>query len=193
MSEESLEDQQGLHALLCRVREGSEEATNEFVARFGPYIRRVVRRHLDDRFRSLFDSTDFEQSVWTSVFADPEALRVHAQTKGIKRYLAVLAMNRVFDELRRCYYGPTYGVQRETSLDGSAALAAFQLSAPDPTPSQVAVAQETWKKVVEDQPPRQQEILRRRFLGSTQQEIAQELGIDERTVRRVLKHAQKNP
>jgi len=66
---------------LEEIASGSEEAVERFIAVYGPHIRRAVRRRLSDHMRSKFDSIDFEQMVWASVFRQPQRLDV-AQTPG---------------------------------------------------------------------------------------------------------------
>ena len=54
--------------LMGRVGEGSEDAAWELVARYGEQIHRTVRRVLNIKLRSKFDSLDFVQLVWKSFF-----------------------------------------------------------------------------------------------------------------------------
>lgn len=58
-----VEDDDDFFYLIGRVREGSEDAAWQLVERYGGHIRRTVRRALDPRLRSKFDSLDFVQSV----------------------------------------------------------------------------------------------------------------------------------
>ena len=51
-------------SLICHVREGSEDAAWDLVEQYGEAIRRAVRRALNERLRSKFDSLDFVQLVW---------------------------------------------------------------------------------------------------------------------------------
>src|SRR5205823_773947 len=55
--------------LLDRARTGDAEACASLFRRFGPHVRRVVRRHLSQRLRKVFDSLDLTQDVWASFFA----------------------------------------------------------------------------------------------------------------------------
>ena len=62
------DDPTNFHDLMRRVRDGSEDAAWEFNRRYGGYIRRAVRRVLNPKLRSKFDSIDFVQLVWLSFF-----------------------------------------------------------------------------------------------------------------------------
>ncbi len=48
------------------------------------------------------------------------------------------------------------------------------------------MARERWEAIMRDQPSHYQEIVRLRLRGETYQSIAEELQLNERTVRRVL-------
>jgi RNA polymerase sigma-70 factor (ECF subfamily) len=54
------------------------------------------------------------------------------------------------------------------------------------TPSQIAIAREQWEKYLRDQPERDRTILQMRIGGATFLEISQQLGIHERTARKVI-------
>ena len=53
-------------------------------------------------------------------------------------------------------------------------------------PSEIAVAKETWERLMADQSADHQRIVELRFQGHTFEEIATELSINERTARRVI-------
>jgi RNA polymerase sigma-70 factor (ECF subfamily) len=56
-------------SLICRVRQGDEEAAAELVRLYEPTIRRVARIRLGDaHLRRVLDSIDISQSVFTSFF-----------------------------------------------------------------------------------------------------------------------------
>jgi DNA-binding NarL/FixJ family response regulator len=64
-----------------------------------------------------------------------------------------------------------------------------QFRAPSSTASQEAIAQERWRQALEKQ-PRHQEIMNSFRVGFSQKEIADQLGISERTVRRAIRRLQ---
>ena len=54
--------------LIRQVREGSQEAAWDLIERYGNHIQRFVRRRLPSALRQKFDSEDFIQSAWASIF-----------------------------------------------------------------------------------------------------------------------------
>src|SRR5207245_7243754 len=100
--ERSMPDNSGeFAALMERIRQGSEGAAEELVARHGPDILRVVRRRLSRRIRSKFDSADFTQSVWRSFFANAARTEEIRHPDELAAYLAEMAKNKVIDAFRR--------------------------------------------------------------------------------------------
>jgi len=169
------------------VRSGSPDAVWKLIAEYGPHIQRVVRRRLDRRMRSKFDSLDFVQMVWASVFRNPRELGSLEQPEDLIRYLATLARRKVIYEYRRRIVNDTkYNFSREQPLSEEDSNQADVLSTEVETPSQIAMAREQWEKLVDQQPDRDRSIVQMRIGGATFLEISQQLGINERTARKVI-------
>jgi RNA polymerase sigma-70 factor (ECF subfamily) len=173
--------------LLQQVGEGSNDATCALIERYAPHIVRAVRRKLSRAIRAKFDSIDFVQAVWASFFATPTGPDRFESPDHLIRHLAALAHNKVIDEVRRRMETIKYNVNRERSLNDSDLGLSGQLTAPVPSPSEVAVADELWARLLRGQPDHYRRILELRREGNTQQQIADRLGLNERTVRRVIR------
>ena len=65
-----------------RVCAGSDEATWELIDTYGPHIQRVIRRKLNQKMRSKFDSLDFVQMVWASFFTEREKMAGFTEPNG---------------------------------------------------------------------------------------------------------------
>jgi RNA polymerase sigma-70 factor (ECF subfamily) len=178
--------QQEFEALMERVREGSAEAVGEFLDRYGPHILRVIRRKLHKALRSKFDSIDFMQAVWASFFTTPPQTWTFDRPEALIAYLTTLASNKVVAEYRRRLLTEKGNVGREFPLDEESGQHARALIAQQPTPSAVLMAEEEWDRLMQGQPESVQRVLALLRLGHTQEEIAQKLDMNERTVRRVL-------
>lgn len=169
------------------VRNGSADAVWKLISEYGPHIQRVVRRRLDRRMRSKFDSLDFVQMVWASVFRNPHELGSLEQPEDLIRYLAALARRKVINEYRRRIVNDTkYNFSREQLLSQEEIDPEEELSTEKETPSQIAMAREQWERLVEQQPERDRSIVQMRIGGATFLEISQQLGINERTARKVI-------
>jgi RNA polymerase sigma-70 factor (ECF subfamily) len=176
---------------LRRVREGDEAAAEEFVALYGAHVLRIVRRTLIPRLRSKFDSQDFVQSVWASFFADFRPLGNDIQLQDIAAYLAAMARHKTIDEGRRRLQTRKRFVDREVPWDGCSEESLSEVPDRVPAPSEAAVVRETWNHLTDGRSNRSVQIFEMRRHGASHVEIAQQLGVNERTIRRFLDRAQR--
>ena len=173
-------------ALMERVRQGSEDAARELLDEYGPHVVRAVRRKLSRPMRAKVDSMDFTQAVWASFFANRSQIERLDKPEALIAFLVQVAKNKVIDEFRRLFHTQKHNLNRERSMHGSAAFEAGRLAARTPTPSQIAATNELRDKLVAGQPPHYQQIVRYRQLGMTQEEIAQRMKLNVRTIQRVM-------
>lgn len=177
--------EQDFQRLMEQIRAGSKDAVCELIDEYGPHIMRVVRRRMHQRLRTRYDSADFVQAVWTSFFGLSGQVRNFKEPQDLVRFLARLASNKVIDAYRRRVRAAQSGDER--SLDGSAAAIAARVAGGRPSPSQFAVAQESRAQLLDQIPPHQRCILELLWQGHTCKEAAQALGMDEKTIRRVVR------
>jgi RNA polymerase sigma factor (sigma-70 family) len=177
---------ESLRALIQRIKGGDADAGRELVERYGPHLLTVVRRRLDPRLRSKYDSEDFVQAVWASFFAyQPERL---AEDPGkLIAFLVSMARNKVVDAIRQRLQTLKYNVNREHSLQGSVLPAGQEPAARQPTASQVAVAREEWDRLLDKLSAKERRVLDLLLEGHTQEEIARELEMSDRHVRRMIR------
>lgn len=169
------------HAILS-VRQGDSDAVWELIKEYGPHIHRYVKRKLDRRMRSKFDSVDFVQMVWASIFRHPSQLATFNEPSDLLRFLYTMARNKVYDEYRRRLHTGKYNVTLERSMGDQAQEL---LEGGGPTPSEIAMAREKWDEMV-GRSERTKQVVELRIGGATYEEIGQALGIHERTARKII-------
>jgi RNA polymerase sigma factor (sigma-70 family) len=179
--------------LVRRVREGSEEAARDLVDQYGESILRAVRRALNERLRSKFDSLDFVQVVWNSLFRARDKLDRFGSPEELAAYLVTMARNKVGMEVRRRLMTEKYNLGHEQSLDQLCAGGGPEIPSRQPSPVDLAEAKEQWDRLVQDQPDRYRQIINLRLQGYTYQSIAEAVHLDECTVRRFLKRLNDTP
>ncbi len=178
-------DDQRFQAQLNRVRNGSEAAAAALISEFGPHVYRVIRRRLDMRLRVKLDSEDLCQLVWASFFRYPERMERFSQTKQLVHFLSAVARNKVIEGVRKYWQTQKHDLSREISLMDSRApisIAERRIK----SPSQLAIAKERYERMIDGLSIRHQRILGLRIAGATYVQIATELGLHERTVRKVV-------
>jgi RNA polymerase sigma factor (sigma-70 family) len=174
-----------LRTLLGRIRDGDESAARELLARYQAQVRLVVRRQLPRLLRSRFDSIDFIQSVWASFFrrlrAGPERFE---DPRFLVTFLAQVAKNKVIDQYRRAA-SRKQDVRREEPLS-PAGEPSREIVADQDSASEVAEANEAFGRLRDLLPEDRRELLGLKVAGLSNREIADRLGLSERTVRRIL-------
>jgi len=180
------EQAKSLSELLEQAWKDSDGSAREVVERYAPYILRAVRRRLDKKLRSKFDSTDFVQAVWASFFALPPERVQFKRHQELVSFLMGLARNKVVDVVRQRLETEKYDVKRETPLFDSASMNFRDMAGKGPTASQVAIAKEEWQRAENPKTPRDERIVNWIRRGQSLEAIAREIGVSVKTIQRVL-------
>jgi RNA polymerase sigma-70 factor (ECF subfamily) len=189
----------GFRALIARLSNGDdvEEAARRIVEEYGPHLRAIIRRRLHPRMRSIFDSDDFMQSVWGSLARMGPRLNGVNDSEQLVALLTAIASNKVIEQLR---FRIVTREQKAPPHLMPINVTRFELEKADKLPhpvllpraSQVAVAREHWRQLLDGESELGKKFLELRLAGSSNEEIAQELGIGLRTVGRILQRLRKN-
>lgn len=179
-------DENHFRDLMRRVREGSPEAICDLVRRYEGYVRRAVRRVLDPKLRSKFDSMDFVQLAWRSFFRLPKHAARLETSSDFVAYLVTMACNKALMENRR---GRTRkrNVRREVPLGKSCEEAVSS----DPQPVDAAIAVDRLEQLLKGQSLLHRQIIELRLQGNTYEEIAEKLHIDLHTAHRFIRKLRK--
>jgi RNA polymerase sigma-70 factor (ECF subfamily) len=180
--------------LMESAKLGDEAAMAAVLGRFEPEIRTMVRVRLPKVLRTELDSMDIVQAVWTSVFAaNGNAMSKFTDPGQFRGYLAGVARNKVFEEHRRRTRTKKYDLNREERLyvrKGERDVPR-EVAATDPSPSQEVEAGERYGQLIQGRTPEEVRIIELRRQGLTFEEIAREIGSNERSIRRVIDAARK--
>ncbi len=171
------------------ARAGDEAAVAALLGRFEPEIRTMVRVRLPRALRNQFDSMDFVQAVWKSVFTGKgdDAARF-ADVGQFRGFLAGVARNKVYEEHRRQTRTKKYDLGREERLyvrKGDRDVPR-EVAAADPTPSETVQAGDRLGQLLRGRTAEEAQVVDLRRQGLTFEEIAARLGTSERSVRRVI-------
>ncbi|WP_435009103.1 RNA polymerase sigma factor [Tundrisphaera lichenicola] len=175
--------------LIGRARAGEGAAISAILSQFEPEVRTMVRVRLPRALRNQFDSMDFVQAIWTSVFTGKADECVEfADAHHFRGYLAGVARNKVFEEHRRLTRTKKYDLGREERLyvrKGEREVPR-EVAAPDPSASETFQARDRFGQLTEGRSADEVKIVELRRQGLTFEEIAKKLEIGERSVRRVI-------
>jgi len=183
-------DGRRLETLIARIRSGSDEAAWELVEEYGPHVHAVVSRRLNPSMRRTFDTNDFLQAAWASLFRILPRLTLVNDPKNFVALLATIACRRMNNEYRRRHLVDPDKLQDSRPNSEAPSLSERQVGR-DPTPSQISVARERWRNLIRSMPQQHVDVINYRMHGLTQQEIADRTGLSTRTVRRIIERALK--
>jgi RNA polymerase sigma factor (sigma-70 family) len=178
MPAQSFED---FKALLQRAKAGDEEAAVELVRTNETVIRNVVRAKLHKAARRLVDSTDVVQMVWGDFFGNIDHWIDFNDPEQLTAYLVGMARRRALKVNRDLLDREKRDLRRQASLK----------EVPDPTspvgsPLHAVMSQDSWEHFLQDREPHEREFLNLLRDGCTLREIADLLGVCDRTARRIL-------
>lgn len=186
MSDDMEQHTSDFEDLVNRLRDGSEEAALELFELCKGRVYAAVRRRLNRQMRSKFDSHDFVQAMWASFYTQEASLPRFEKEEDLVAYLIRIVGNKVTDEYRK-RTTEKYSMNRERRLESPNDSMNFTYPSTDPSPSQHAMANEQWTLMLDRVPPKYRKIVELRRDGAKLQEIADQLELSERTVRRILK------
>ena len=187
-------DDPGFADLLRRARSGDDSAISALLGQFEAEVRTMVRVRLPRSMRNQFDSMDFVQAVWTSVFAGKgEEAVPFDDPRHFRGYLAGVARNKVFEEHRRLTRTKKYDLAREERLYVRKGERDVPLEVParEPSASEEFQVRDRLGQLTEGRPAEEAELVELKRQGRTFEEIAGRLGINERSVRRVIESIRK--
>jgi RNA polymerase sigma-70 factor (ECF subfamily) len=182
--------------LMQRARGHCPKAAQEVFDRYGPAVRRVVRRRLHRRLRRHYDSEDLTQSVWASFFQIPAERYSFPTPQALIAFLSQAACHKVMLVTRQRTGTRKYDVSREQSLDAPHPKkgCAVGETVPDrvATPSQYVIAGERWERLIEGLKPghvRALELLRE---GHSHVDVARMLGVHRKVIQRLLEQLHRH-
>jgi RNA polymerase sigma-70 factor (ECF subfamily) len=170
-----------LDSLLEKLANGESEAAERVFRDYEPLLRAMVRRRLTPMLRAKFDSMDVVQSVWADVLEGcREGGWRFTDHEHLSAFLARVTYNHFVNHCRR--NRPALEREQPMVEDDSPARPACD----QPRPSQVVQAEELWATLMDLCPPAHRQILELKGQGMPLAEIADQTGLHESSVRRIL-------
>lgn len=173
--------------LISRWREGDEAAAAELHRRYIEQLLRIVGGHLSQRMQSRIDADDVCQSVFRSVFRRVRhgEFEFHDDADVWKLLISV-SLNKLRSKQRQAL-ARKRDVSREEAMGDLRQVDPFvvQCLSRKPNMAEAAALAELWDQIVARLPSDCQDLLRMRIEGYSQQEIADQLKLSTRTIRRM--------
>jgi RNA polymerase sigma factor (sigma-70 family) len=175
--------------LLSRFRRGDQHAADEIFDRYVERLLQVARRRLSPKLTRRIDAEDVVQSAYRSFFLHARDGDYQLQRAGdLWRLLVAITLNKLYGQVE------VHTAQRRDVNREDAVGAATQNDNPsvaastEPTPDEVAEVSEQLRLILEQITPQERTVLELRLTGQTIEDIANEVGRSQRTVRRLLEN-----
>ena len=179
-------------SLFARAQAGDQAAWTTLFHECYPKVRRVVGRRLNSRLRRFVDSTDIANDVLANLAMKVTEFRFGSVAE-VRSFLIDAAHKLVIDEDRR-RSAKKRDSDRERPISNGDDDDDLMLSSNEPTPSQVAVANETQQQLLADSSLDELErlILERRFEHRDIKDISTETNLSIQKIQRFLRRLSKN-
>jgi eukaryotic-like serine/threonine-protein kinase len=176
--------------LLRLLAAGDEGAAAAVFERYAERLTRLARSRLATRLAQRIDAEDVVMSAYRSFFVAARQGRFELERGGdLWRLLVEVTLHKLYRSAQH-HQAQRRSIHREVP-DSSATAANIPVTAPEPTPEEVAIAAEELEAVLERLPARSRQALELRLQGFEHEEIAERLACNERTVRRWLNEARR--
>jgi RNA polymerase sigma factor (sigma-70 family) len=177
---------ESLGTLFSRVRAGDQQATTEFVRRYEPALRRMVRLKLRDRkLRRLFDSADVGQAVLVRFLVRVADGSYECTTpEQVLQLLGVMARRQLVNLALR-----EQAVKRDCRRNAEVPADECAVTARGSSPSQHVAARELMDRARQLLTPDEQRLLELRQQGHPWDAIARTVGSTPEALRKQLSRA----
>lgn len=174
--------------LMDLLRSGDQAAAELVVKKFSRRLIGLAAARLPATVRAKEDEDDAVQSAFKSFFNRQKKGQLEPEDwDSLGTLLTYLTMCKVDRRIRK-YLAEKRDVRRETSPEGTGddGRPKWEARGPDPSAEEKAAAEETLNELLRQLPVADRAVLTLRLQGYQVNEIAQQVGRDERTVYRVL-------
>ncbi len=185
--------QSSFHNLLNQLKNGDQDAATKIYECYASQLIAKARGRLDMNVQRKVDAEDIIQSVYRSFFHRFDEGQYELENWESLWGLLITITHRKCGRKLDYFHADKRDVGRERNpnINTEDSVKQWEAIAREPTPEEAATLTETMEEMLELFNPRQRKILSLCLQGYTQQEVGEQIGCSERTVRRVLNTARQ--
>ena len=189
----SVEEQDRWQRLIQGLRDGDGAIMREFCDQFGGPLYRIAEKHLAAGVRRRVGPEDVVQSACRTFLRRARGGEFQfPDSEGLWRLLCAITLTKV-REHTRFHLRKKRGVDQEMHLppaSGAGGDADFDAEDPRPTPAEAAEFADFFQQALAGLDDEERQVAELKLQELTNEEVADQLGSSERTVRRILKRVQ---
>jgi len=173
---------------------GADDASRELFERFSRRLIGLARHHLDARLQHKVDPEDVVQSVYKSFFLRYGDGALAAEGwEGLWGLLTLITLRKCADRARYHQADRRDMAREEGAARGSENVPSWQTAVGrEPTPDQAAVLAETVEVLLGRLDQHERTMMELSLQGFSTQEISEQTGRAERSVRRLRERVRKH-
>jgi RNA polymerase sigma-70 factor (ECF subfamily) len=175
--------------LIAAWRKGDQQAATRLFDRYADRVERIVKNHLNSRFRGRVGVDDLRQIVFCDVFCRLRKDPIHFDNdRCFRNWISGIARNRTIKQID-FESAAKRTVCREVRSNGSTTLESIvdsRVSARPIAPDEALAQRQVIEKAVSEFDAISRSVIELISAGYSQQEVAERLNVTDRTVRRKL-------
>jgi RNA polymerase sigma-70 factor (ECF subfamily) len=174
------------------LRSGDAQAMRRFCSEYGDLLHRLADKHLARGVRRRVGPEDVVQSVCRTFLRRAQGGEYQlSDSEGLWGLLCAITLNKVRN-VTRFHLRQKRGLNQETGIPSAdeRGVSGFGPAARGPTPAEAAEFADQFEKIVAELDDEERQVLDLKLQECTHEEVAEKLGISERTVRRLIKKIQ---
>src|SRR4051812_27564659 len=178
--------------LIGGLRSGDRRVVQEFCERYGAALFQVAEKPLGGALRRRVGPEDVVQSACRTFLRRAQGGEFKlADSEDLWRLLCAITLTKVREQTRY-HLRQKRGIDQEVHATWTAGeeTADRGLQAPGPTPAEAAEFADQFQQLLAGLDAEERQIVELKLQDYTHDEVADQLGCSERTVRRVLKRLQ---
>jgi RNA polymerase sigma-70 factor (ECF subfamily) len=173
------------------LRAGDEDAARQLFDRYAEQLVVLARRRISQRLASRIDAEDIVQSVFRTFFHRAKQGQFHFEDPDdVCKLLARITAHKTFRQIA-FHRRAKRDAGQETAQGDDAQDLLMKLMMAEPSPEEAAAFVDQLQHFLGKLKTEERRILELRMEGYNNVEIAQRLGIDDRSVRRVMERVRK--
>jgi RNA polymerase sigma factor (sigma-70 family) len=185
-------EQERWQRLIDGLRGGDRAVVQEFWDQYGGLLHALADKHLADAVRRRVGPEDVVQSACRTFLRRAQVGEFQLpDSEALWRLLCAITLTKVREQTRY-HLRKKRGLDQEIHTAGSSddTSGGFQPVAQEPTPAEVAEFADQFQQLLAGLDDEERRVVDLKLQEFTHEEVAQQLGCSERTVRRVLKRVQ---
>jgi len=175
---------------LAGFLQGDPALVRDFWTRYGPMLERVAASHIGERLRAKLGAEDVVQSACRTFFRRAKAGEFRLEdAEALWRLLCAITVTKVKEQAR-------FHTRKKRSLDREVPAtdsqgAAIPIPAAGPAPEAEVEFADSFQNLLESLNEEERAIVDLKLQDLTHDEVAERMGISERTVRRLFKQLER--